>query len=132
MQMIDMAFDYLLCPFCSWTRRIHSSRYEGGVLRLRAFEIEPADFNIVQFREPNPGPGRGRREKGVGGFQAVPELGMTIQDMLKDPRYRDLGLQIKDRLIQIVRSYLAAGILNFDELLSDEQTGPMVPASQRT
>jgi len=46
---------------------------------------------------------------------------MTIQDMLEDPECRDLGLQIKDRLIQIVRSYLAAGILNFDEFLSDEQ-----------
>lgn len=45
---------------------------------------------------------------------------MTIQDMLEDPECRDLGLQIKGRLIQIVRSYLAAGILNFDELLSDE------------
>jgi len=45
---------------------------------------------------------------------------MTIQDMLEDPECRDLGLQIKGRLIQIVRSYLAAGILNFNELLSDE------------
>ena len=45
---------------------------------------------------------------------------MTIQDVLEDPECRDLGLQIKDRLIQMVRSYLAAGIMNFDDLLSDE------------
>ena len=32
-------------------------------------------------------------EKGVGGFQAVPELGMAIQDMLEEPECRDLGLQ---------------------------------------
>jgi len=133
-----LAFDYLLCPFCSWARLIHANRYEDGVLKLRGFKIEPADFNLVQFREPGGGPGRGRREKGVGGFQAVPELGMTIQDMLKDPEYRDLGLQIKDRLIQIVRSYMEAGILNIDELLSDEQAEKAlepingVPASQRT
>ena len=120
MEGIDVAFDYLLCPFCSGSRLIHSNRYEGGVLQLRDFEIEPADFNLVQFREPNPGPGRGRREKGVGGFRVVDE--MTIQDMMEDPRYRELASQVKRRLIKIVRSYMAAGILSVDELLSDEQT----------
>ena len=135
---IDLTHDYLLCPFCSWSRLIHARRYEGGVLELREFEIEPSTFNLVQFREPNPGPGRGNKEKGVGGFQAVPEMGMTIQDMLEDPEYRDLGLQLKDRLIQIVRSYMEAGVLNIDELLSDEQTEKAreprlgIPASQHT
>lgn len=114
-EVVDMTFDYLLCPFCSWTRLIHSSRYEDGVLKLRDFEIEPADFNIIQIREALPGPGRG-----VGGFQVVDE--MTIQDMMEDPRYRELASQVKRRLIKIVRSYMAAGILNIDELLSDEQT----------
>ena len=117
-----MAFDYLLCPFCSWSRTIHSSRYEGGVLQLRDFDVEPADFNLIQFREPGGGPGRGRREKGVGGFQAVPEMGMTIQDMMEDPRYRELASQVKRRLIKIVRSYIAAGVIDPEELLSDEQT----------
>lgn len=137
-EVVDMTFDYLLCPFCSWSRLIHSNRYEDGVLKLREFEIEPSTFNLVQFREPNPGPGRGNKEKGVGGFQAVPEMGMTIQDMLEDPEYRDLGLQIKGRLIRIVRSYMKAGVLNIDELLSDEQTEKAreprlgIPASQRT
>ena len=121
-EVVDMTFDYLLCPFCSWTRLIHSSLYEGGVLKLRDFEIEPADFNIVQFREPNPGPGRGRKEKGVGGFKAVG--GMTIQDMMadEDPEYQELAIQLKRRLVRIVRSYMAAGILSVEELLSNEQT----------
>lgn len=137
-EVVDMTFDYLLCPFCSWSRLIHSNRYEGGILRLRDFEVEPADFDIVQFREPALGPGRGRREKGVGGFQLIPELGMTISEMMKDPEYRDLGIQIKDRLIQIVRSYIATGVIDPEELLSDEQNEkareprPRIPASQRT
>lgn len=118
--MIIMVFDYLLCPFCSWSRLIHSSRYEDGILNLREFEIEPSAFNLIQFREPNPGPGRGRRERGFGGFRVVDSL--TIIDMMKDPRYRGLAIQIKRRLIKIFRSYLAAGILNIDELLSGEQT----------
>ena len=117
---IDMVFDYLLCPFCSWSRLIHSGRYEGGVLKLRDFEIEPADFNIIQIREALPGPGRGHKGSGVGGFQVVDE--MTIQQMLEDPRYRELAGQVKRRLIRIVRSYMAAGILSVEELLSDEQT----------
>ena len=121
-EVVDMTFDYLLCPFCSWTRLIHSSRYEGDILKLRDFEIDPADFNIVQFREPNQGPGRGRREKGVGGFQLIPELGMTIKEMQQDPRYRELASQVKRRLIRIVRSYVAAGVIDPEELLSDEQT----------
>jgi hypothetical protein len=119
-EVVDMTFDYLLCPFCSWTRLIHSSRYEDGVLKLRDFEIEPADFNIIQIREALPGPGRGHKGSGVGGFQVVDE--MTIQQMLEDPRYRELASQVKRRLIRIVRSYIAAGILSVEELLSDEQT----------
>ena len=59
---IDMVFDYPLCPFCSWSRLIHSSRYEGGVLQLREFEIEPSDFDIAQFRKERGGHGRGRRD----------------------------------------------------------------------
>ena len=102
------------------TRLIHSSRYEDGVLKLRDFEIEPADFNIIHIREALPGPGRGHKGSGVGGFQVVDE--MTIQQMLEDPRYRELASQVKRRLIRIVRSYMAAGILSVEELLSDEQT----------
>jgi len=59
-------------------------------------------------------------EKGVGGFRVVDE--MTIQEMMEDPRYRELASQVKRRFIEIVRSYMAVGILNIDELLSDEQT----------
>jgi len=51
-------------PFCSWSQLIHSSRYEGGVLQLREFEIEPFDFDIVQFYKAGEGHGQGRRESG--------------------------------------------------------------------
>ena len=64
---IDMVFDYPLCPFCSWSRLIHSSRYEGGVLQLREFKIEPSDFDIAQFHKAGGGHGQGRRDSGVPG-----------------------------------------------------------------
>lgn len=136
MEGIDIVFDYLLCPFCSWSRLIHSGRYEGGVLQLRDFEIEPADFSIIHIREVLPGPGRGHKGSGVGGFQVVDE--MTIQQMLEDPRYRELASQVKRRLIRIVRSYVAAGVIDPEELLSGEQTDktreprPRILTSQRT
>jgi len=72
-ERIDMVFDYLLCPFCSWSRLIHSGRYEGGVSSSSG----------------------------------------------------KLASQVKRRLIRIVRSYMAAGILSVEELLSDVQTAPL-------
>lgn len=120
-EVVDMTFDYLLCPFCSWTRLIHSSRYEGGVLKLRDFEVEPSDYPLIQIRDALPGPGRGKKIKGAGGFKADREESMNILEMLETPEYRDLALAIKRRLIKIVRSYMAAGILSVEDLLSDEQ-----------
>lgn len=54
--------------FSSWSRLSHSSRYEGGVLQVREFEIEPPDFDIAQFRREGRGHGRGRRESGDSGL----------------------------------------------------------------
>ena len=41
---------------------------------------------------------------------------LSIVEVLGDPEYADLGLQVKDRLIAIVRSYIRAGIISTDDI----------------
>ena len=41
---------------------------------------------------------------------------LSITEVLEDPEYADLGLQVKDRLTAIVRSYMRAGIISMEEL----------------
>ncbi|GAH24067.1 unnamed protein product, partial [marine sediment metagenome] len=41
-------------------------------IRPETLENFSADWNILQVREAQPGPGRGRKIKGVGGFVVDP------------------------------------------------------------
>lgn len=106
---------YLKCAFCGMSKPLYSNKYPGGVLTLKDFTVDPSKYPLIQIREALPGPGRGNKEKGVGGFKTVGEI--SISDMLEDPAYRALGLKIKDRLINIVKSYIEAGIISREELL---------------
>ena len=77
--------------------------------------VDPSDYPIVQLREVLPGPGRGHKGKGRGGWPVIG--GLSITEVLEDPEYSDLGLQVKDRLIAIVRSYMRAGIISTDDIM---------------
>ena len=110
-----MEVSYLRCCFCGNSKPIHSGKYEGGVIRLGALTVDPSDYPIVQIREVLPGPGRGHKGKGQGGFQVTGTL--SIVEVLEDSEYADLGFQVKDRLIAIVRSYMRAGIISSEDLM---------------
>jgi len=83
---------------------------------LTSFEKFNAEWDLLQVREALPGPGRGRKEKGVGGFQLLPEMGMTINEMLDSPEHRDYALGVKKRLLVIVKEYMRIGVISPEEL----------------
>jgi len=101
--------EYLYCVFCG--RNTLLSR-----IPLASFERFDADWDLLQVREARPGPGRGRKEKGVGGFQLVPEMGMTITEMLESSNHSDYALGVKNRLLKIVEEYIRVGAISPDEL----------------
>jgi len=109
-----LEISYLRCCFCGNSKPIYSGKYSGGVIRLGALTTEPSDYPLVQLREVLPGPGRGHKGKGQGGWQVTGTL--SIVEVLDEPEYADLGLQVKERLINIVRSYIRAGIISMEEL----------------
>lgn len=83
---------------------------------MASFERFDADWDLLQVREARPDPGRGRKEKGVGGFQLVPELGMTVTEMMESPEHREYALGVKNRLLKIVSEYVRVGAISLDEL----------------
>lgn len=109
-----MEVSYLRCCFCGNSKPIHSRKYEGGILRLGELTVDPSKYPIVQIREALPGPGRGHKGKGRGGWRTVRELPMG--EVIEDPAFSALGIQVKERLIAIVRSYIRAGLIAVEEI----------------
>lgn len=107
-----MSHTNVVCPFCFWNRPLKAS--EGG-LPLGDFERDPADTPVIQLREVSPGPGRGHKGSGVGGFPVVAEL--SLAEALEDPAYSELAEEIRSRLIFIIRDYLKNGIININEII---------------
>ena len=101
--------EYLYCVFCGKNTLLNR-------IPLSSFERFNADWDLLQVRQASAGPGRGRKEKGVGGFKVVPELGMTVTEMLDSPEHRDYALGVKRRLLVIVKEYMRLGVISPDEL----------------
>jgi len=85
---------------------------------LSKFDNWSIDWVVLQVREMLAGPGRGKRIKGTDyGFPAIKEEGLSIIEMLDHEEHREVVEAIKGRLVKIVRAYLAAGIIEKEELV---------------
>lgn len=101
--------EYLACPFCGKT--VVTSK-----IRPETLENFSADWEVLQVREARPGPGRGIKAKGVGGFVIDPFLSMPIYRMFESPEHRDLAVAVKNRLLKIVGEYLRVGAISREEI----------------
>lgn len=106
---------YAKCLFCGMTKPVHSKKYPTGALVLGELVVPPSEFPVIQVRVAMAGPGRGHRATGTGGFPTALELSMG--EALEDPAYGDLAKQMRDRLVEIVKSYIGAGYLDPQELI---------------
>ena len=101
---------YLACPFCGKTVVLSKIRPE-------TLENFSADWEVLQVREAQPGPGRGLKIKGVGGFVIDPLRSMPIHRMLQSQEHRDLALGVKGRLLKIVGEYMRVGVISPEEII---------------
>jgi len=85
-------------------------------IRPETMENFSADWEVLQVREAQPGPGRGVKIKGVGGFVVDPFRSMSIKRMLESPEHRDLALSVKKRLLKIVGEYLRVDAISREEI----------------
>ncbi len=106
-----MSHTNVVCPFCLWNRPIKPS--EGGI-PFGEFERSPSETAVIQVREVSPGPGRGRKGKGVGGFPVIEEV--SFEDALGDSAYSELAEELKSRLIFMIKDYLKTGILDIEDI----------------
>jgi len=101
--------EYLSCVFCGKTVVLSKIRPE-------TLENFSADWEVLQVREALPGPGRGIKAKGVGGFVIDPFRSMTIAQMLQGSDHVDLAVAVKNRLLKIVGEYLRVGAISQEEI----------------
>ncbi len=95
---------YLACNTCG--RSSPLSR-----VSLDSFERFDPKWALMHTREAKGSPGRGKRIKGVGGFQIVEGSGLSIMEMLDDPEYAPYAEAVKNRVLLIVREYLRVGAI---------------------
>ena len=95
---------YLACIMCGKT--IVERRFDAA-----PFDISPIDYRVLQVRQSVGG------RKGQGFFD-MPEEGKTIVEMWNggDPREREIAEALKDRLLNVVRDYIEAGIITKEEI----------------
>ena len=96
--------EYLSCIMCGKT--IPERRFNAA-----PFDISPSEYRIIQVRQQVGG------RKGQG-FHEIPEEGKNIVDMWNggDPRHREIAEVLKERLLNVVREYIEAGIITKDEI----------------
>ena len=109
--MVETA--YVKCVMCRMNKPFKSSRYLGGVFTIPQWEEDPGETGFIMFMEQSAGPGRGRHRK-IGGWTKTREL--SLGEALADPDFTDIAEDYKAKLISLVRSYLANGVLELDEL----------------
>ena len=98
----------LACPFCGRNRPLRHG------FSLGELTIPPEEYGIITIREVGPGPGRGHKGERGEGLRTVARL--NIREALEDPEFSDIAGQVRDRLVAIVRSYIAVGAISMDDI----------------
>ena len=95
---------YVACNFCGKTV---SERKFNAI----PFDIAPSEYIILQVRQQVGG------RKGQGFFN-IPEEGKNIVEMWNggDPREREIAEALKDRVLNVARDYIEAGIITKEEI----------------
>jgi len=94
---------------------IYSRKHPDRPFKLRELTIDPEEYDLITIRAVGPGPGRGRKSESGEGLRTIRRL--NIKEALEDPQFFDLANQTKSRFIQIVRSYLRAGVISLEDLM---------------
>jgi hypothetical protein len=116
--------EYVSCPFCFHTQPLGSRKghYPPG-----DYEDEPSKTRVIQIRRAMPGPGKGHKTRGQSfGFPVIG--GLSMEEAAKDPTYAEVTQAIKARILQVVRSYIEAGIISAEELDNLYAVKPSLPA----
>ena len=98
----------LACIFCGRNRPLSRS------FSLGELTIDPAEYGVITIREVGPGPGRGHIGERGEGLRTIDRL--NIREALENPEFSDIAGQVRDRLVDIVRSYMRAGVLTIEDL----------------
>ena len=105
---------YVKCLFCQMNKPLMSERYQGGRFEIPEFYGDPSNTGLIMFMRQSAGPGRGHKGERTGGWVKINEL--NLGDALEHSEYRDIANQAKDKLVKLVRAYLAKGIISLEEL----------------
>lgn len=77
-------------------------------------DIDPSDWGVISIRATGPGPGRGH--KGVPGEGLHTIARLTLIEALQEPEYEVIAEDVRQRMITILKSYVASGLIEHDEI----------------
>ncbi len=98
----------LSCPFCGFNKPIKED------FKLRELHIDPSEYGLISIRSVGLGPGRGHKGEKGEGLRTIGRL--NIIEALQDSEHAELAEQVRMRFVSIMRSYLASGVVDFEEL----------------
>ena len=103
------------CPFSARNSVLRHQKYQGGTLRFAPVTTPPSEFPIIEIRDILPGPGRGHKGEGGGGFPLIATY--SIVEMLNNPNYEPIAQNILTRFKAILKDYIATGVIDREDLL---------------
>ena len=99
---------YAVCPLCGRNRVIETQR--KGLIRWDYFDPKKSIF--IQFREQHP--------RVIGGFSLgftlIPDISLTLQDALKDPKYKVVAEELIENIKRLVKELISMGLIDKKDL----------------
>jgi len=112
----------LACPFCGRNRPLNRG------FSLGEMTIPPDQYGVITVRAVGPGPGRGHKGEREEGFRTIDRL--NIIEALEDPQFADIAVQVRDRLITIIRIYIESGVISMKKSRRVEIRGEIAGISR--
>ena len=118
--------EYVACPLCGMNKSFRSAKREKKDMprpeELQWPIIDLESYFVLQVREgggKKPGAyGKVGKGKAPGsGFHTVPSESLTFEEVIKDPEYANIVQGMKKQLIHVIKSAMANGFINKEELI---------------
>lgn len=100
------------CPLCGRAKEL------GSQMRVLKEGYDPSRFVLIA-QEVRPGPGRGKKLRGMGyGFATLPERSLTMAALAESGEHREFREALAARLLSVLEAALSSGLVAREDVLA--------------